>query len=120
MGRPRSNYICPKCENPGYLEKNASRNGNYPNAKYKKYWRVVHYNSITKKKSFCHVDYIIWELKNRERLLEYKKRIEQMSPTELQEEYLRIQKEHQEMKTRIRLENHVFKEVELNHKIKSI
>lgn len=50
MGRPRSNYICPKCGKQGYLERNASRNGKYPNSEYKKYWTVVHYDSLTKKR----------------------------------------------------------------------
>lgn len=90
MGRPRSNYICPKCGKQGYKEKNATRNGNYPNSKYRKYWRVVHYDSFTKKKSFCHVNHII--LKNEERIHEYKKKLEQLaitSPTEFQEHILK-------------------------------
>ena len=112
MGRPRSNYICPKCGKQGYKEKNATRNGSCKNAKYRKYWRVVHYDSFIKKKIFCHVDYIIWEMENKERILEYKKKVEQMSSTEIQEEYLRIQKERQEMNNRIRLVKQIFKEVE--------
>ncbi len=122
VGRPRSKYNCPKCDKQGYLEKSASRNGNYPNAKYRKYWRVVHYDSITKKKSFCHVDYIIWEMEKenwKRWWVDYKNKLEAMSPTEFQEEYIRMQKEHQEMRTRIRLEKQAFKELELNYEIKS-
>lgn len=40
MGRPRSNYACPKCGKQGYKEKNPTKTG--------KYWRVVHYDYSTK------------------------------------------------------------------------
>ena len=107
MGRPRSNYICPKCGKQGYLEKNPTRNGDYPNAKTRRYSRVVHYDSITQKKKRCYVENIIWNLENKELLLERKKEIEQysrlihnMSITEIQEEYLRIQREDKERRIR--------------------
>lgn len=66
MGRPRSKYSCPKCKQPGYKEHNASRNGNYPNLKYRKYWRVVHYDSLTKKKIFVMLTIYFghWRMKN--------------------------------------------------------
>ena len=60
MGRPRSNFICPKCGKLGYIEKNPTRNppikGRYRTSEYRKYWRVVHYDSFTHKRHRCYVN----------------------------------------------------------------
>ena len=118
MGRPRSNYICPKCGNQGYKEKSASRNGNYPNSKYRKYWRVVHYDSFTKKKSFCYVDHIIWGLENKEQgeikpvnIYDLIRRLEQLSETELQNYALEIEQKHKHMRNNMKAEKRIMNKI---------
>lgn len=87
MGRPRSNFECPKCHKQGYIEHNASRNGNYKNSRYRKYWRTVHYDSITKKKNFCYIDDILQNLETRELMFKVHRKLNTLSPTELQNYY---------------------------------
>ena len=107
MGRPRSKYTCPKCKQPGYKEHNASRNGNYKNSKYRRYWRVVHYDSLTKTKKFCYVDCIILEMENKELILAYKRKLEKIattSPTEFQN--FGIELDQQQKHLRNNMKNH--------------
>jgi hypothetical protein len=111
MGRPRSDYICPKCGKQGYKELNASRNGNYPNMKYRKYWRVVHYDSFTKKKKFCYIDYILYVIENKEQILDYVKRLEQMSPTEFQNSALELDRKHKLIRNNIKAIKDVYEHV---------
>jgi len=72
MGRPRKNYKCPKCKQPGYLEK--------------KPLRVVHYNSLTKKREKpCYVAEIIRNQEYMTWMFSLKKIFEEMTPIELQD-----------------------------------
>lgn len=118
MGRPRSKYICPKCGKQGYLENNSTRNGDYPNAKTRKYKRVVHYNHATKKRNLCYVNYILWEMEHKKEILALKKKLEEMSPTELQEWFLQEEQRNKILRANMRAEQQVFEEVARKHKIK--
>lgn len=60
LGRPRSDYICPKCGKQGSLGRNSTRNGDYRNSRMHKYLRVTHFDPITRKRTpSCYVNDII-------------------------------------------------------------
>ena len=58
MGRKRSEFVCPKCNKFGYLVESPTRNGDYLNARTRRYKYVVHYDSVTKKRMKCYVNNI--------------------------------------------------------------
>jgi hypothetical protein len=62
---------------------------------------------------------VLEERKKNKQLFERLEKLAQTSPTEFQEECLRIQKEHQKIRSLMRLEKQILKEYELNEKIKS-
>ena len=70
MGRPRSKYICPKCGQQGYLE-------HYQTGRHEKYWRVVHYDSV-KRKRHRHYVGIITDLKEIRNIAYLKQQIKEL------------------------------------------
>jgi hypothetical protein len=73
MGRPRSKDICPKCGQQGYLEY-------YQTGEHEKYWRIVHYDSV-KRKRYRHYVGIIKDLKKIRSVAYLKQQIKELEIT---------------------------------------
>jgi len=61
MGRKKSKYICPKCQNPGYIRWKTTWNAKSRAATVNRYPYVVHYDHKTKNRSECCINGILQE-----------------------------------------------------------